>query len=502
MNPITPRRHVGLAVAASLAAILVVAPARAASPGPGRAFLQVDVPRRTAYVGESIPVTVHAYFRVDTGATLNRAPALSSSDFTLAQGASEQSRASVNGALYRVVSWKDHLSPVKAGRYALGLDLPTTIEWQDVVAPTPEAADPFGDDDLGSMFGAGGDPFAQMQKRMQTMMDRFARESVGAVRHSDLVLRSPRVPLEVLALPAASRPDGFGGAVGHFAFSATATPLDAHAGEPITLTMRVAGDGNLDRVDVAGLPSSSDWKTYPPTATAGVGEKTFTQPVVPLRAGLDAIPAVTFASFDPEAKKYVTETTAPIPVTVRPATGVLPTSSGAVPAPTDGPRLAPNADTEGRLVATLEPVVSRPWFWALQAVFLASVGAAFAAAAVHRRRKADVDRPLREEARRVVRDGLGAMDTALAAGDTTAFFGAARRAIQAQLGALWHLPASAISMVEIASRLPATEADHLRPVFDADEARFGGGAAIGEDLATWRQRVERDLQRLGKLEAA
>lgn len=497
------------ALAITLGGVLTAAPAHAQpSPRaePARAFVRVDLARRSAYVGQSIPCTVRAYFRADTGVSLSGAPALTAPDFTLAQTDPVQAEATIDGTRYRVVTWKDRISPVKSGHYTLGLDVRGTLEWSEAAPRASLSAvpnDPFGDDDLGSMFGGGGvDPLQQMQKRMQQMMEEIGDQGFGATRRQDVVLHANKVSLDVRALPSAGRPEGFTGAVGHFTVDATADPVRVRAGEPMTLAIRVAGEGSFDRVNLAGLPESDDWKSYPPTATDGKDEKTFTQPVVPQRAGLREVPSVSFSYFDPDATKYMVAKTEPLAIVVAPAEGAAATSDGRVPAATKGPKIAPNADDRGGAVASLAPIYTRSWFWGLQVVPVAGLGAALALAAARRRKEADPERLRWKSAGRAARDKRAEMNRSFAAGDAVGFFIAARGAIQQCLGARWRVEPSAISLSEIESRLGPEEVERIRPVFDADAARFSGAAVKEPDLAPWKQRIDFELDHLEHLEGA
>jgi hypothetical protein len=507
MSPSHPTR--GRWALSLVAALGMLAASDVASAAPStRAFLRLDLPKHTAYVGESIPVTVRAYYRDDTNVTITGAPTLTDADFTLRAKDPAQGHEVIDGVSYLVVTWKDRLSPVKAGHYALGADVPSTLDWRSAVSmrvmPTnldPFGGDPFGDPSSGS--AGGGDPFAQMQQQMQQMMNHaFAESNVGPAQHKDLVLHAPRMTLDVRALPAAGRPADFTGAVGHFMMTATADPTRTRAGEPVTLALHVKGDGSFDRINVAGLADSSDWKTYSPSATDGDGEKVFKQPIVPLRAGVDAIPPASFSFFDPDTSRYVSVATAPIPIEVAPGAATASGSNGHIPAATTGPTLAPNADTIGRPVAGLAPVFTRRWFWAAQGIPFAALASALFVTLRRRRLAADPDRPRRREAKRALRAQRFAMDRAIAAGDGTAFFAAARGALQQSLGARWRLEPSAISLSEIDARLGAEEVQKLRPVFDADAARFSGEASSETDLAGWKAAVERELEHFEHMEAS
>jgi hypothetical protein len=518
------RRALGLASVIALGAFASSGTASAAPPSTAsiagssvtpRAFLRLELPKHAAYVGESIPVTVRAYYRADTGATLTGAPTLNEKDFTLGVGDPAQGSAVVGGVKYRVVTWKDHLAPVKAGHYAIGVEMPSTLEWQDVIAPRPAPSrqeqdpnatqtDPFGGDPFRDPFfaGTGGDPFRAMRQRMQRMTDEMQGPEFGPVQRKNVVLHSPDAILAVNALPAAGRPVGFTDAVGHFAIAASAEPTHVRAGEPITLSLRVTGDGNFGGVSVPGIAESSDWKTYTASAVDGKDEKTFKQPIVPLHAGVAAIPPASFSYFDPDAAKYVTLNSAPIAVDVAQGSGAIAGSNGNVPASTSGPSLTPNAEVIGRPVANLAPVFMHGWFWGLQLAPLFGLGAAALVVLGRRRLANDPHRPWRRMAKGALRKEREAMNRAFAANDVAGFFAAARGAIQQTLGSRWHIEPAAISLSEIQTRLGGDEVEKLRPVFDADAARFSGVGNRVTDLAPWKERIEQELDYLEQLEAA
>ncbi len=479
--------------------------APSAQAGP-RAYLRVELPRHKAYVGEVVPVTVRAYYRGDTSVSVTGAPALGNTDFTLTESDPAQGRAEIGGVPYLVVTWKGKLSPVKAGHYALSMTLPSTLKWQDIVqgrtntldAPGDEPSqDPF-DGFFGSSIGSGQDLMQQMQRRMQQMM-RQAESGfdVGAMQQKDVVLRSSDLALDVAPLPAEGRPPGFSGAVGHFELSASAQPTKLRAGEPASLELRVTGKGSFDRVQIPGVADSADWRAYPPNARqVDDGTKVFTQPVVPSRSGVGPIPSVALSYFDPDAARYVTLRTAPVPVDVAPGQSIATSSTGVAPSIPSGPSLAPDELAQGEPVSGLAPIFERRGFWMAQSIPFLGLGAAFGAVFARRRRAADADRPWRREGDRALRRLCGEMDRAVDQGDAAAFFAAARGAFQQRLGARWHLRPEAITLAEIAGRLDTVRAEPIRQVFDLDASRFSGMGAAQADLAAWKDRVGRELHQL------
>ena len=100
------------------------------------AFLRVVLPKQELTVGELVPVEVKAYFRAGVSASLNGLPMLSSDAFSLNKLSDqpEQTRESINGVPYTVVTWTSALSAVKAGDYPLNLDLPVMVRVQERAA--------------------------------------------------------------------------------------------------------------------------------------------------------------------------------------------------------------------------------------------------------------------------------------------------------------------------------------------------------------------------------
>jgi hypothetical protein len=489
--------------APAMAATQPVAADAATKSSSPRAFASLSVPKRTLYDGESVPVTLQAYYRAGTGVTLTGRPKPSDPSFTLTLGDPSQGRATIAGETYLVVTWKGRLSPVKAGRYALKLEIANTLEWQDVVPHSARSAasdenfdDPFGGD-LFAPFGQSdpSDLMARMQQQMQKFMNHaFQDLEVGPVQKRELTLESPAADLNVLPLPAAGRPPTFAGAVGHFDVTATTNATRVRAGEPVELRLLVGGRGNFDRVALAGVPSTSDLETYAPTATSGDGSKTFVQAIVPRRAGLLQIPSVDLDYFDPDAGKYVTAHSHAIPIDVSPGQALATTASGTVPEATSGPVLAANELDAGRAVASLRPLFARRTFWLAQLAPLGALVAGVTFVLGRRRLAGDPRRSRQREAQRTLRRYRAEMDRAAGQGDASAFFAAARRAVQQAIAARYDIHPSAVTPAEIERRGQVADLDTLRGVFEADATRFGHGVTE-TDLSRWNAAVHRELAR-------
>ena len=463
------------------------------------AFLRVVLPKQELYVGELVPVQVKAYFRSEMSASLNGLPTLSSDAFTLNKldDKPAQTQEVIGGRPYTVLTWSSALAAVKAGDYPLDLEMPVLVRVQQ-------------------RGRRGGNPFQQFFGN-SGFDDSFFDDFFGSVTEKPLTLRTDSGNVKILPLPFAGRPADFNGAVGQFEVTSEATPVKVTAGDPITLRLKVSGQGNFDRVTLHGLEASDDWKTYQPSVRFDPadnanfeGAKTFEQAIVPLKAGLESIPAIKFSYFDTEQRQYVTRATPPIAIQVAPGSGVP--SVAALPVtpstttPTQSPasnlpasELAPNKVEAGSFVSSLQPILFRPWFIAAQGVPVMALLIGFA---VHRRQERlahDPQQTRNRAAQAHVREQLAAMDQALAANSAPAFFTAARQAVQEKLAQRWQLPTSQVTLTEINRRLNG-DGEDVRTLFKVtDDVVYSGQRMPPAELGRWKDVVLHQLKRLEEI---
>jgi hypothetical protein len=123
--------------------------------------------------------------------------------------------------------------------------------------------------------------------------------------------------ITVRALPAEGRPARFTGAVGRFTVRAEAEPRAVDAGEPLKLTLRIEGEGNLRRFATPRLDGFADFHVYGMLDDRAAPVRTIVYDVAPLEGYVTEVPAIAFAYFDPRAAAYRAARTEPIPLTVR-----------------------------------------------------------------------------------------------------------------------------------------------------------------------------------------
>lgn len=135
-------------------------------------------------------------------------------------------------------------------------------------------------------------------------------------------LESKPVIITALSLPD-NKPAEFTGGVGKFTIQASLDKSTATGNEPINLTVKITGAGNIRLIEkpfVAGIPGL---KIMDPEVKENIqasgdiikGSKTFTFPIIPQADGKYVIPAVKMAYFDPGDKSYHTIQTQPFECT-------------------------------------------------------------------------------------------------------------------------------------------------------------------------------------------
>ena len=134
------------------------------------------------------------------------------------------------------------------------------------------------------------------------------------------------VALKVKPLPEQGKPKDFNGAVGNFNMEASIKIQRVKVGDPITLSISVYGDGNIQTISepLLMLNNENDFKLYPAESNIQItnreelirGRKTFSKVIEPQRADLKFTPAIVFSFFDPQAGQYKTITKEPIPIVV------------------------------------------------------------------------------------------------------------------------------------------------------------------------------------------
>ena len=198
--------------------------------------------------------------------------------------------------------------------------------------------------------------------------------------------KSEWVTLNAVEPPDAGRPANYAGAVGDLIFRARVDSASARVGDPMTLTLRLEGEGNIKllprplvALPWAALVASDERVVIDSIARRIRGTKEFDWIVTPRQSGPQTVPAVSYPYWNSRTRQYELAVTDPLSITV---------SDGALATVLDStaPRLAPALSIR-RVLRPDQPLPppQHPLFAALAA--LAPIPA-LSALAVRRRRRA------------------------------------------------------------------------------------------------------------------
>ncbi len=123
-----------------------------------------------------------------------------------------------------------------------------------------------------------------------------------------------RRTLNVKPLPERGKPANFGGAVGDFEFSVSASKTQLNASESLQAVVEVSGKGNLKLFQLPEPELPSSLEVYEPeyeeniqTFTSGMeGKVSNNYTIVPSFRGKYPIPSISFSYFNPDTQRYVT----------------------------------------------------------------------------------------------------------------------------------------------------------------------------------------------------
>lgn len=331
-------------------------------------FVEMILPKSTAYVGEMVPVQIRLGLNMRAPVdSLGSGVQIAGQGFTSQKmPEARQTVETINGRTYQVFIFKTAIAAVRAGKLEIG---PAEIN-PTVRVPMGGQRNPALPRDLSD------DPFFN---------NFFSDPFFGRTMPKEVKLRSESATLDVKPLPP-NAPPGFSGAVGAFTLKSEASPKSVKVGDPITVTSTITGRGNFDRVTAPALEEERGWHQYPPSDKfqqdddVGIsGAKRF-ETVVSPKEKKEQLPPLAFSFFDPVKETYVTLRSDAVPLRVE--GGAAPTATPAVAAtasasPSSAPAATPAPQTQTadilaqlddrtRATGTFAPLYARPPFWLAQ----------------------------------------------------------------------------------------------------------------------------------------
>jgi len=165
------------------------------------------------------------------------------------------------------------------------------------------------------------------RQRESLLGDAFFGEFFGREQRSFPVERTTAaVTVKAKPLPEQGKPSDFKGAVGSYNMEVSTKSQQVKVGDPITLSMSVYGEGNIQTVSEPQLmlKKETDFKMYPAEVTTQItnreeavrGRKVFSKVIEPQKTDVKSVPAIVFSYFDPSIGQYKTITKDPMPIVV------------------------------------------------------------------------------------------------------------------------------------------------------------------------------------------
>ena len=339
-------------------------------------FAELIVPKKTAFVGEMVPVQVRLGYDPRAHPQLTEPPEITGQGFTAQKlQQSGENLETINGRTYNIVTFKSAIAAAHSGKFEIG---PATAKAQVVVArrpSSPRSRSPFDLFDLDDPFS---DPF-------------FSNPFAQFGERREVEISSEPVTLEVKPLPQ-NAPATFSGAIGNFTMTTDANPKNVQVGDPITVTSTISGRGNFDRVNAPLIEDEHSWHKYPPSSKfkqddeVGIsGAKTF-ETVLSPNEKKQSLPILVFSYFDPVKEQYVTLRSELVAITVQGGAATTQNVAASRPASPSPAPVAPRPAvttkptdilyqlTERPAVAeSFAPLYTRSVFWVAQLLPLLAV---------------------------------------------------------------------------------------------------------------------------------
>ncbi|MFC1808121.1 BatD family protein [Candidatus Omnitrophota bacterium] len=395
-----------------------------------KVFLIMQTGKKKAYINEIIPVTIKIYINKLAIRDIQY-PQFDHQGFVVDKFAEpKQYQEVLGGVSYYVIEFKTNIFGIQAGELKLG---PAQVNCNLVAQKNAS--------------------------RRRASSNDFFRDNIfddffGRYTSHPIQLKSIDIPINILPLPEAGKPESFNGTVGNYRFYLEAEPRDVKVGDPITLKMNIRGDGNLKTVNSPTLNLGDSFKIYEPEVKQDKSSKSFEQVIIPTKDTITSIPKISFSFFDTVSGTYKTISKGPISIKVKPLAkgeelkilelpGVAPGSG--IREETLGRDIIYIKDNPGNLKRTGKNFYSNGFF----IVFLFIPPLMVIATSVFQSRRERLMTDLRYarglRAPKAAKKNLLEVKQLLSAEDTDKFFDTVFKTLQEYLGDKFHLSSAGIT---------------------------------------------------------
>ncbi len=461
-----------------------------------RLFVQVKTDKEEVYLNEQVILIFRLYRRNLGLDDLQYTPPATTGFIEESLGKQKETRELINGEMYDVIELKTALFPASTGDLTIS---PASLKCNVLVRAQRRSQQEgmFGGIFEDSFFG---NPY----------FDRFAKYPVE--------LQSKPVTVRVKPLPAQQKPKNFQGAVGDFQMEAWIRPTTTKVGEPVNLTMKIVGTGNISSLVAPSVLDLEHFKTYDSESKVNLqeridaigGEKIFEKVLIPQKGGKLKIPAVQFSFFNPRSGTYETVSEGPFWVDVEDSgegkASMIVTGAGASAAKEDVQIVKRDIlfikEHAGRMHQPSAEIWRKSWFWWAQAMPLLLLLGTVLLQRRRERLSGDERYTRQRRAYSRARHGLQEAQKLMDAGDARVFHQALHGALGDYLADRWHLPSGEITPRDVREvlmpkGLDAALAEKIIAALDRmDQGRFARVAASREDMRALHAQIGELLKAL------
>lgn len=321
--------------------------------------------------------------------------------------------------------------------------------------------------------------------------DPFFGDMFGRQETRPYVLDCNVLEVDVRTVPMEGRPADYSGAVGEFNFDVKVGPEKVKAGEPITITTTITGNGNLSKISPPVIEESNQFKLYDARTVEADHPNMvkFQQVLIPSSSAVTNIPEIAFSYFNTQTTDFRTLKKGPFPVTVEAA----PQRSAQVIATTPG-TVMQETQILGRDIVYLK---SQPSHWKytsdiawyktniLKLVMSFPAGLLLLIIVANVRRSVltnNVELARRQKAPKAARKHIQRAEEAIRNNDPSQFYEALWNALIDYFGHRLNLSPGEVTQQTVCSRIPQ-EVDAIAHLFSTIEQRhFGYGDHAAEDM--------------------
>jgi hypothetical protein len=318
-------------------------------------------------------------------------------------------------------------------------------------------------------------------------------------------------PLTVVVrdVPVEGRPDSYIGAVGTFQITATLEPTKVKTGDPMTLVLKLVGEGaSEDAVapDLSKIPGVAEhFKIYEATQQPLAKGRQFTYGLRPLDTEAKEFPDVPVSYFNVDSGKYVTIRTKPIAIEVTKAVRLAGRDIVASSRGFSGNGKEMETRREGIFaniadVSQVGDETIRPERWAaFGGGLIVAYGLLALTVGGWRRRRGDTAALRRRAAPGLAKRRLREAAAEFAAGRTREGADRVQAALLGLAADMLALPSGGWTAAELCRRLEASNADpellkRLHELLETCEgARFGASGAVSDSVVRDAQKMLRPL---------